>query len=324
MIIIVIDGEIEKGRGQGIGREIRGRKRERERERERERNGSVDTRGVFWKQHITIPSSDITMLNNIWYQWILHSITLFKPLVHCLEPLSPAALVNTLITCIPLNHYTCTSPTHLLFETLPRVIVQTTPGLDVAVPTSDDSASVPESCDPSDNFDAPPLNFELFQRAGFEIDWCRYVVSWLLLHLLWVVCEYTLLLCLHVLKESDQFVQSCFVTWPLCSRAIVCVCSIKLLMYAYLTLGLYSHVNSHDSGVAVGVLVNHMLTRLLDFYFLGLLCMFINRDVWWGSWVRNVSPKTWNWSLYWPPIHLQHWLPFSRHSRTTLKHCLYR
>ena len=65
------------------------------------------------------------------------------------------------------------------FSNIFRVIVQTTPGLDVAVvtvATSDEASSVQENCDPSNRLSPPPSNFELFARDGFDISWCQYVV----------------------------------------------------------------------------------------------------------------------------------------------------
>lgn len=67
------------------------------------------------------------------------------------------------------------SPFSLTF----RVIVQTTPGLNVAVvavATSDEASLVQGNCDPSDNFSLPPSNFEHFASDGFNISWCRYIV----------------------------------------------------------------------------------------------------------------------------------------------------
>ena len=54
--------------------------------------------------------------------------------------------------------------------------MQTTPGLNVAVPMSDETNSIQDECDPDDNFNAPPINFEIFERDGFEISWCHYLV----------------------------------------------------------------------------------------------------------------------------------------------------
>ena len=59
------------------------------------------------------------------------------------------------------------------------MIVQTTPGLNVAVvamATIDEASLVQGNCDPSDSFSLPPLNFELFASDGFDISWCQYVV----------------------------------------------------------------------------------------------------------------------------------------------------
>lgn len=70
--------------------------------------------------------------------------------------------------------------TFLLFSLIFRLIVWTTPGLNVAsvaVVTSDDASSVQGNCDPSDSFSTPPLNFELFARDGFDINWCQYRVG---------------------------------------------------------------------------------------------------------------------------------------------------
>ena len=59
------------------------------------------------------------------------------------------------------------------------MIIQSTPGLNVAnvaAVTSEEASSVQGSCDSSDRFSTPPLNFELFARDGFDINWCQYVV----------------------------------------------------------------------------------------------------------------------------------------------------
>ena len=70
---------------------------------------------------------------------------------------------------------TSESPFSLIF----RVIIQATPGLNVAavaMATSDEASLVQGKCDSGDGFSTPPLNFELFARDGFDISWCQYVV----------------------------------------------------------------------------------------------------------------------------------------------------
>ena len=59
------------------------------------------------------------------------------------------------------------------------MIVQSTPGLNVAAVSmapSEAASLVQGNCDPSDSFNTPPLNFELFALDRFDINWCQYVV----------------------------------------------------------------------------------------------------------------------------------------------------
>lgn len=58
-----------------------------------------------------------------------------------------------------------------------RVIVQITPGINVTMTTSDETSLVQKNCSSREQLSPPPMNFELFSRDGFEIDWCHFVVS---------------------------------------------------------------------------------------------------------------------------------------------------
>ena len=61
-----------------------------------------------------------------------------------------------------------------------RVIVQTTPGLNVAtitMVTEQEANTVQGDCANPEDLSTPPENFQQFSTAEFDIDWCQYQVS---------------------------------------------------------------------------------------------------------------------------------------------------
>ena len=61
-----------------------------------------------------------------------------------------------------------------------RVIVEATPGINVdtiAMATQEQADSVQGDCSSEDDFELPPVNFDLFAERGFEIDWCTFQVG---------------------------------------------------------------------------------------------------------------------------------------------------
>ena len=60
-----------------------------------------------------------------------------------------------------------------------------TPGINVSavsMATVEEASSVQGDCDSNEDVSLPPSNYEAFNLAGFDIDWCKYSVSTSIIH----------------------------------------------------------------------------------------------------------------------------------------------